>query len=197
MSCVICTDRPQVCALDRRSGNGVPACQPGQRHLRGALARPKVADFVRRCVVALVASAVVLGAPYAIPDSSTRFDRVPGSDSERVEFIERAHEVDAADHNWQVNKATFYKLYGQRTACGQTVTPDSQWVAVAESRRKEFPCGTLIRFEWHGRELVVPVNDVCPGCEGYHLWDLSAGACHYLSYERPDRCSTGAIAWTR
>ena len=111
-----------------------------------------------------------------------------------------AHPEDAQDHNYQVNGATFYGpgFYGKRTACGQIMQRDSQWVAVSSSKRSEFPCGTLIRFEWHGREIVVPVLDVCPGCKGNHLWDLSAGTCYYLQQEgRPPRCNKNPIAWTR
>lgn len=135
----------------------------------------------------LVLSLVLLLAPGVIEDS------------ERVVMLDRVHAEDAGDHDWKVSGASFYELYGNRTACGNTVTRDSKWVAVAIERRKEFPCGTLIRLEWHGRELVVPVLDVCPGCSRHgRLWDLTAGACHYLSQNaagRP-RCNTQPIAWT-
>ena len=137
----------------------------------------------------LVLAAVLMFGPALVPDA----------EPERVVVVDRVHAEDAADHDWRVNKATFYGpgFYGRRTACGQTMRPESQWVAVSQSQRRQFPCGTLVRFEWQGRELVVPVNDVCPGCKGNHLWDLSAGACHYLSQGTKPRCNSGSIAWTR
>jgi rare lipoprotein A (peptidoglycan hydrolase) len=125
-------------------------------------------------IVFLLLAAILMFAPSCVKDAE-------------------AHPEDASSHNWQVSEAAFYGpgFYGNRTACGQTLTPDTQGVA-----HKTLPCGTLVRFEWHGRELVVPVIDRGPYTHGRE-WDLTSGACHYLSYERPDRCSTGAIAWTR
>src|SRR5256885_16338680 len=60
---------------------------------------------------------------------------------------------------WYVSKATYYGpgLYGNRTACGQTLTPDLQGVA-----HRSLPCGTMVEFEWHGRTVTVPVVDRGP-----------------------------------
>lgn len=98
-----------------------------------------------------------------------------------------AHAVDASSHNWQVSEASWYGpgFYGRRTACGQTMSDDLVGVA-----HKSLPCGTLVRFEWHGTEVVAPVVDRGPYVRDRE-WDLTHGAC-----QRLNRCHTSAIAWT-
>jgi len=106
----------------------------------------------------------------------------------------RGHAPDAAAHNWRVSNASFYgpNFYGRRTACGQTMTRQLMGVA-----HKTLPCGTLVRFEWHGNEVVVPVTDRGPFTHGRE-WDLTSATCHFLSQNgRPNRCVTAPIAWTR
>lgn len=95
---------------------------------------------------------------------------------------------------WQVSRATWYGpgLYGNRTACGQTLTPDLQGVA-----HRTLPCGTTVEFEWHGQHVVAPVVDRGPYGNSAE-WDLTAATCRTLTGPGgPDRCSTGAIAWRR
>lgn len=91
---------------------------------------------------------------------------------------------------WNASLATFYGpgLYGNGTACGQTLTPALLGVA-----HRRLPCGQLVEFEWHGRHLVVPVVDRGPfsGAE----WDLTTGTCQALSVPGDDRCHTSVIAW--
>src|SRR5947208_2000480 len=48
-------------------------------------------------------------------------------------------------------------FYGQRTACGQTLTP-----AVVGVANRTLPCGTLVRFGYKGRTATVPVIDRGP-----------------------------------
>ena len=132
--------------------------------------------LIRRMIACgLAAALVMLAAPFVVPDT------------ERVVVVEQVHEVDAADHDWRVSEASWYgpNFFGRRTACGQILQRDSQWVA-----HKTLPCGTLVRFEWHGRELVLPVLDRGPYVAGRE-WDLTQAACEYLG-----RCWTGALAWT-
>lgn len=128
-------------------------------------------------VVGLVLAAILMFAPSLVPDQP-----------ERVVMLDRVHAEDAQDHDWRVSEASWYgpNFFGRRTACGQILQRDSQWVA-----HKSLPCGTLVRFEWHGRELVLPVLDRGPYTSGRE-WDLTQGACEYLG-----RCWTGDIAWTR
>lgn len=92
---------------------------------------------------------------------------------------------------WNVSGATYYGpgLYGNRTACGQTLRPDLQGVA-----HRSLPCGTLVELEWHGRHTVVPVVDRGP-FGGDAEWDLTEATCRALSVPGDDRCITHEIAW--
>ncbi len=91
---------------------------------------------------------------------------------------------------WNVSQATFYGpgLYGGRTACGGTLTPDTRGVA-----HRSLSCGHLVEFEWHGAHVVVSVIDRGPF--GSATWDLTAATCRDLSASGHDRCMTGDIAW--
>jgi len=73
-------------------------------------------------------------------------------------------------------------FYGQRTACGQTLTETLIGVA-----NRTLPCGTLVTFKWNGRQITVPVVDRGPYVSG-RQWDLTAGTCLYLGH-----CFTGPI----
>jgi rare lipoprotein A (peptidoglycan hydrolase) len=68
--------------------------------------------------------------------------------------------------------ATWYGpgLYGDRTACGQTLRPSTIGVA-----HRTLPCGTPIKFTYHGRSLVTTVIDRGPYTTG-NSWDLTNGA---------------------
>lgn len=145
------------------------------------LTTPRQRNFGWSALLVLGFALMVL--PGAISDT-TREGRTEPPTSRVV----LAHAPDAPAHRWQVSEASFYGpgLYGNRTACGQTLTRSTQGVA-----HKSLPCGTLVRFEWHGRELVVPVIDRGPYTAGRE-WDLTAAACEYLG-----RCHTAPVAWTR
>jgi hypothetical protein len=75
-------------------------------------------------------------------------------------------------------------LYGNGTACGQTMTRTLVGVA-----HRSLPCGTLVTFRYNGITLTVPVIDRGPYVSG-RTWDLSAGACAKLHH-----CFTGTIDW--
>ncbi len=79
--------------------------------------------------------------------------------------------------------ATWYGpgLYGNSTACGQTLRPGTVGVA-----HKTLPCGTTLKFAYHGRYLVTKVIDRGPYTEGYDF-DLTNGARHALDFEGVDR----------
>lgn len=111
-----------------------------------------------------------------------------------------AHPPDESDHIWQYDpEVSFYGpgLYGNRTACGITLTPSTHGVA-----HRSLPCGTLIRFEWAdhdssrrgdgiSRETVARVIDRGPYVRG-RTWDLTAATCHEIKH-----CYTAPIRWTR
>jgi hypothetical protein len=75
-------------------------------------------------------------------------------------------------------------LYGNGTACGQTLTKTLVGVA-----HRTLPCGTLVTFRYNGVTLTVPVIDRGPYVSG-RTWDLSYGACAKLHH-----CFTGTIDW--
>lgn len=72
----------------------------------------------------------------------------------------------------RIARATFYGpgLYGNRTACGQTLTPGTLGVA-----HKTLPCGTLVTVAHRGRFLRTTVIDRGPFRAGY-AWDLTSAA---------------------
>lgn len=65
-------------------------------------------------------------------------------------------------------------FYGQRTACGQVLTPALVGVA-----HRTLPCGTLVSFTYRGRRLTVPVIDRGPYANGAE-WDLTGAAARAL-----------------
>ena len=76
------------------------------------------------------------------------------------------------------------RLYGNGTACGQTLTKALVGVA-----HRTLPCGTLVTFRYNGRTLTVPVVDRGPYVSG-RTWDMTYGACSKLGH-----CFTGSIDW--
>jgi rare lipoprotein A (peptidoglycan hydrolase) len=79
--------------------------------------------------------------------------------------------------------ATWYGpgLYGNHTACGETLRPGTIGVA-----HKTLPCGTTIKFVYHGHSLVTKVIDRGPYTKG-NAFDLTNGARRALSFEGANR----------
>jgi hypothetical protein len=66
-------------------------------------------------------------------------------------------------------------LYGNRTACGQTLGYDTVGVA-----HRSLPCGTRVGILYHGRSITAPVIDRGP--YGSAEWDLTRGAAARLRF---------------
>jgi rare lipoprotein A (peptidoglycan hydrolase) len=66
-------------------------------------------------------------------------------------------------------------LYGNRTACGQTLGYDTVGVA-----HRTLPCGTKVGILYRGRSITVPVIDRGPN--GSAEWDLTRGAASRLRF---------------
>jgi rare lipoprotein A len=83
----------------------------------------------------------------------------------------------------QAAGATWYGpgFYGNRTACGQTLRPETVGVA-----HRTLPCGTPVKFSYRGRQIVTRVIDRGPFADGY-TWDLTNGARKTLGFESSDR----------
>lgn len=79
--------------------------------------------------------------------------------------------------------ATWYGpgLYGNHTACGQTLRPGTVGVA-----HKTLPCGTTLKLAYHGRYLVTKVIDRGPYTKG-NAFDLTNGARRALDFEGVDQ----------
>jgi rare lipoprotein A (RlpA)-like double-psi beta-barrel protein len=68
-------------------------------------------------------------------------------------------------------------MWGRSTACGQVLRPSTIGVA-----NKTLPCGTPVKFVWHGHSIVAPVIDRGPYIVG-RAWDLTAAAAEALEFE--------------
>ena len=76
--------------------------------------------------------------------------------------------------------ATWYGpgLYGRHTACGQLLAPDTIGVA-----HRNLPCGTTVKFVYHGHSIVTQVIDRGPYSRG-NSWDLTQAAARALRFEK-------------
>ena len=79
-------------------------------------------------------------------------------------------------------------LYGNTTACGQTLTRALVGVA-----HKTLPCGTRVEVSYAGRSIVVPVVDRGPYAKG-RTWDLTSAAAEQLGFTATARI--GALVET-
>ena len=79
-------------------------------------------------------------------------------------------------------------FYGQRTACGQVLTP-----AVVGVAHRSLPCGTLVKVSYRGRRLIVPVIDRGPYAHNGAAWDLTSGAAQALGIADTVRIATRVV----
>jgi rare lipoprotein A (peptidoglycan hydrolase) len=89
---------------------------------------------------------------------------------------------EAGEHTfgaWRYGGASWYGpgLWGHKTACGQTLQPGTLGVA-----HKKLPCGTTVKFVYHGRSVVTQVIDRGPYVDG-RAWDLTKAASDALGFE--------------
>jgi peptidoglycan lytic transglycosylase len=78
-------------------------------------------------------------------------------------------------------------FYGQKTACGQTMSPVIVGVA-----SRTLPCGTLVLVNYRGHRLTVPVIDRGPYANGA-TWDLTWGAASTLTITETVRIKTKIV----
>jgi rare lipoprotein A (peptidoglycan hydrolase) len=80
---------------------------------------------------------------------------------------------------FRVSEASWYGpgLWGNKTACGQVLRPATLGVA-----NKSLPCGTTVKFVYHGHALITQVIDRGPYVKG-RAWDLTAAASEALGLE--------------
>ena len=85
---------------------------------------------------------------------------------------------------YYASEASYYGpgFYGGTTACGQTLESDTIGVA-----HKTLPCGTKVRFYYHGHKVTAPVIDRGPYAGGRE-WDLTEATKNRLHFP-----STGTV----
>jgi rare lipoprotein A len=85
---------------------------------------------------------------------------------------------------YYASEASYYGpgFWGGSTACGQTLEPDTIGVA-----HKTLPCGTKVRFYYHGHKVTAPVIDRGP-YSGNREWDLTEATKDRLHFP-----STGTV----
>ena|SRR5437016_398194 len=82
-------------------------------------------------------------------------------------------------------------FYGQRTACGELLTPATIGVA-----HRTLPCGTLVSVRYRGRRLTLPVIDRGPYRNGVE-WDLTSEAARALGIADTVRVSARVVGSVR
>ncbi len=83
-------------------------------------------------------------------------------------------------------------LYGRSTACGETLRATTIGVA-----HRSLPCGTMVRFAYHGHTVIAPVIDRGPYVKG-RAWDLTKAASEALELEGVGRVQYSvALTYTR
>jgi rare lipoprotein A (peptidoglycan hydrolase) len=80
---------------------------------------------------------------------------------------------------WRYGGASWYGpgLWGNSTACGQTLRPQTMGVA-----HKTLACGTTVKFVYRGRAVVTQVIDRGPYIDG-RAWDLTKAVSDALGFE--------------
>jgi hypothetical protein len=68
-------------------------------------------------------------------------------------------------------------LWGNETACGQTLRPQTMGVA-----HKTLACGTTVKFVYNGRAVVTQVIDRGPYSHG-RAWDLTKATSEALGFD--------------
>jgi rare lipoprotein A (peptidoglycan hydrolase) len=79
-------------------------------------------------------------------------------------------------------------FYGQKTACGQTMSPVIVGVA-----SRTLPCGALVLVNYRGHRLTVPVIDRGPYANNGAMWDLTWGAASALAITETVRIKTKVV----
>jgi len=80
---------------------------------------------------------------------------------------------------WRYGHASWYGpgLWGNKTACGQTLRPQTLGVA-----HKTLACGTNVKFVYRGRVVITQVIDRGPYIQG-RAWDFTKAVSDTLDFE--------------
>jgi hypothetical protein len=148
------------------SGRSLPPRQARMRRLRWAIA-----------LAALAIAATGAVSAQAATGGASPFESPPSNEATTASSAE-AGEI-AFSTPMRYGGASWYGpgLYGRHTACGQTLRPTTLGVA-----HKTLPCGTAVKFVFHGHVLITRVIDRGPYVRG-RAWDLTAAASRSLGFE--------------
>jgi rare lipoprotein A len=99
-------------------------------------------------------------------------------------------EAQARTAEYQPAKATWYGpgLYGNRTACGATLSHRTLGVA-----HKRLPCGTEVALRFKGHTVVVPVIDRGPYSRGVD-YDLTEATARRLGMTQTSRVAAAPLS---
>jgi rare lipoprotein A (peptidoglycan hydrolase) len=139
------------------------------------------AKFTQRTVLALLAALACAGISAIGALADTGGVAVPSSSP--------GNTGPSKGHVHRSGIATWFGpgFYGQKTACGQVMTPEIVGVA-----NRTLPCGTLVKVSYRGHLLTLPVIDRGPYGTGAD-WDLTTGAARTLGIEDTVRIGTRII----
>jgi hypothetical protein len=148
-------------------GLGRPAIWMRAALLAGALA-------VLALAIAPGAQASTGGAESTVPAP------VPTEEPTTTTTASAFNEAELSFTPLRVAGASWYggtTMWGRHTACGQVLRPTTVGVA-----NKTLPCGTPVKFVWHGHSVIAPVIDRGPYIKG-RAWDLTSAAAEDLDFE--------------
>jgi rare lipoprotein A len=126
------------------------------------------------CLAIVPGAQATTGGASAVPAPTTETEAVP------VETASTFNEAELSFTPYRFAGASWYggkTMWGRTTACGQVLRPSTIGVA-----NKTLPCGTPVKFVWHGRSIVAPVIDRGPYVKG-RSWDLTSAAAEALEFE--------------
>ncbi len=138
---------------------------------RGTLSFERRPAFRLRWAAGLVALAVLAGGVVSAQASTGGASSFTASAPQSGEYT--------FSTPMRIAGASWYGpgLYGNHTACGKTLRPNTLGVA-----HKTLPCGTTVKFVYHGKVLITQVIDRGPYVRG-RAWDLTAAASEALGFE--------------
>jgi rare lipoprotein A (peptidoglycan hydrolase) len=124
------------------------------------------------------AQAATGGAASAMPVSA---EEAPAAEEGTTATAASAfNEAELSFTPYRIAGASWYggkTMWGRHTACGQILRPSTIGVA-----NKTLPCGTPVKFVWHGHSVIAPVIDRGPYVTG-RAWDLTSAAAESLEFE--------------
>jgi rare lipoprotein A (peptidoglycan hydrolase) len=135
--------------------------------------------------LALLAFAIVPGAQAATGGAASALpvaaEEAATAEAEEATVTASAfNEAELSFTPYRIAGASWYggtSMWGRHTACGEVLRPTTIGVA-----NKTLPCGTPVKFVWHGHSVIAPVIDRGPYVKG-RAWDLTAATAESLEFE--------------